>query len=414
MRILFVGINFWPEPTGIGKYSGEMAEFLQRAGHQVTVITAPPYYPHWNVQPPYRSWKYQKEVWNGVTIIRCPLYVPRRVTGATRLIHLLSFTFLAMPVILAEMFKRPEIIFNVAPTLFSANVASYALKKNRNRNWLHIQDFELDAALSLGLLRRLPFIEKMARFWEKSVYRRFGTVSTISYAMLEKLKTKGVDAEKTAYFPNWIDPSRIFPLTGENPYRKSLGFSANDVVLLYSGSIGQKQGIETMIETMRLLEQEKQIHLVICGEGPGKAALVESARGLENIHFLPVQPAEQLNELLNMANIHVLPQKAGAADLVMPSKLLGMLASGRAVVAACPEGSELYRIVSQTGLVVPPEDPAAFAAAISRLASGKNLRDEMGEWGRIRVESDFSADRILNEIEQRFQMITGSVNSKRE
>lgn len=399
MRILFVGINFWPEPTGIGKYSGEMAAWLSRVGHQVTVITAPPYYPHWRVQPPYAPWRYEKEDWNGVRIIRCPLYVPGKVTGLTRLIHLLTFAFTAMPVIVVEIFKN-DLLFNVAPTLFTANLASFALKKNRHRNWLHIQDFELDAALNLGLIRRIPLVERAARFWEKSVYRRFGTVSTISHAMMGKLQEKGMPEERIVYFPNWVDPGQIFPISGENELRRQFNFSTEDVVLLYSGSIGQKQGLETLIQAMRRLENEKPIHLVICGEGPGKAALVESARELVNIHFLPVQPVEKLNELLNMADIHVLPQKAGAADLVMPSKLLGMLASGKAIIAACQEGTELHGIVSETGWVVPPEDPIALAAAISKLASDKGLREELGARGRKRVESDFSAERVLEELER--------------
>lgn len=412
MRILFVGINFWPEPTGIGKYSGELAAHLAAAGHQVTVITTPPYYPHWKVQPPYRGWWYTQETWHGVRAIRCPLFVPRKVTGLTRLVHLLSFAFSAMPVIVYQMFKQPDLIFNVAPTLFSANIASYALKKNRNRNWLHIQDFELDAALELGILRRLPFVERMARAWERSVYRRFGTVSTISRAMMDKLLEKGVPKDKTVYFPNWIDPSLVYPLTEENPYRSELGFSPKETVVLYSGSIGQKQGLENLIAAMRLLEPEKHIHLVICGEGPGKAGLEETARDLENVHFLPVQPVEGLNELLNLADIHALPQKAGAADLVMPSKLLGMLASGKPVIAACPKGSELYVVVNETGMVVSPEDPAEFAQAIQHLAQHKGLRESMGKRGRERVMQVYSADRIFADLDHRFISVAGHLSGQ--
>lgn len=407
MRILFVGINFWPEPTGIGKYSGELAAHLAAAGHQVTVITAPPYYPHWKVQPPYSGWWYTQETWNGVRAIRCPLFVPKKVTGLTRLVHLLSFAFSAMPVIVYQMFQQPDLIFNVAPTLFSANIASYALKKNRNCNWLHIQDFELDAALELGILHRLPFVERMARAWERSVYRRFGTVSTISRAMMDKLLEKGVPKDKTVYFPNWIDPYLVYPLTGENHYRSELGFSPKDSVVLYSGSIGQKQGLENLIAAMRLLEPEKHIHLVICGEGPGKAGLEEAARDLGNVHFLPVQPVEKLNELLNLADIHALPQKASAADLVMPSKLLGMLASGKPIIAACPKGSELCVVVNETGMVVPPENPAEFAQAIQHLAQDKGLRESMGKRGRERVMQVYSADRIFADLDHRFISVAG-------
>ncbi len=410
MRILFVGINFWPEPTGTGKYSGEMVHYLQNAGHEVTVITAPPYYPHWKVQLSYRSWCYKEEFWNGIRIIRCPLYVPKKVTGLTRLVHLLSFVLTSMPVIVYQMCRQPDLFFDVAPTLFTANVASYALKRNRSRNWLHIQDFELDAALELGLIRRLPLVERLARAWERSVYRRFGSLSTISHAMVEKLKTKGVSEDRIVYFPNWIDPSHVFPLTGENSYRSLLGLLHGDIVLLYSGSIGQKQGLENLIDVMRLLKNEKSIHLLICGEGPGKAGLQEAAADIKNVHFLPVQPAEKLNELLNLADIHTLPQKAGAADLVMPSKLLGMLASGKPVIAACPAGSELYNVVSDCGLVVPPENPVKFAEAVKKLAEDKGLRERLGSRGRERVMADYSSENVLKEVERRLVAVAHPVS----
>ena len=181
MRILFLGLNFWPEPTGIGKYSSEMVEYLSQAGHKVTVITSFPYYPYWHIQPPYdRKRGYQREQWKGVEIIRCPLYVPQKVTGIKRIIHLLSFSFSSFPVVLREKAKRPDLIFTVEPSLFAA-VSVNRGKKDHSLTWLHIQDFELDAGLSLGLLKRIPFVENLARTWESRVYRNFEKVSTITH-----------------------------------------------------------------------------------------------------------------------------------------------------------------------------------------------------------------------------------------
>ena len=402
MHILIVGLNFWPEPTGIGKYTGEMAAYLAAAGHQVTVITTPPYYPHWKIQPGWRGEQYRTEAWNGCKVIRCPLYVPRKVTGSRRLIHLLSFAFFALPVILFQKAKHPDLVFTVAPTLFTAPLAAFSGRLKRHRNWLHIQDFELDAALKLGVLKRIPGMESIARRWEEGVYRKFGTISTISNAMMQKLAEKGVAPQAIQFFPNWIDTDLIHPLESENRYRRELHFDDSDVVVLYSGSIGQKQGVETLIEAAQKLADHPNLHLVVCGEGPGKPNLEKSAEGFENIHFLPVQPAESLNELLSMADIHVLPQKAGAADLVMPSKLLGMLASGRPVIAACPPGSELFKIVDQVGLVTPPENAGALADQILRLASNQTLRQELGSRGRSFVVEHFSSDSILGKVNESF------------
>ncbi|HWQ45653.1 MAG TPA: WcaI family glycosyltransferase [Longilinea sp.] len=400
MRILIVGINFWPEPTGTGKYTGEMAAYLAERGHQVTVITAPPYFPYWKIQPGYKTLRYQVETWQGVKIIRCPLYVPKKVTGAKRLIHLLTFALSTWPVIVWQKARHPDIIFAVAPTLFSAPAAAYAARRLRWRNWLHIQDFELDAALNLGLIARKPAVEKLARGWEARVYRKFATVSTISEAMLKKLNDKGLDDDAIYYLPNWVDTSLIYPLIGENSFRKQLHLNPSDLVVLYSGSIGQKQGIETLVAAAKNLQEQPNLHFVICGEGPGKADLEKLANGIANIHFLPVQSADSLNELLNMADIHVLPQKAGAADVVMPSKLLGMLASGKPVIAACPPGSALSTIVDQVGVVTPPEDADAFAKNIQRLVSDAALRVRKGEQGRKFVADNFNIEKVLGDLEK--------------
>lgn len=400
MRILIVGINFWPELTGTGKYTGELAEYLSGRGHQVTVVTAPPYFPYWKIQPGYRSWKFQSETWNGVRIIRCPLYVPQKVTGFSRIIHLISFAVTSWPVVLREKRKQPDIVFAVAPTLFSAPVAAYSAKNKRKRNWLHIQDFELDAALNLGLIRRSPWLEKLARAWEERVYRKFGVVSTISDAMLRKLEEKGVTQENIRYLPNWVDTSVIHPISGVNAYRQQFHFSPSDKVVLYSGSIGKKQGIEMLIEAGKRLEDQPHIQMVICGEGPGKSDLERMATGSTNIQFLPVQPSDKLNELLNMADMHVLPQRSGAADLVMPSKLLGMLASGKAVIAACPSGSALYTVIDQVGVVTPPEDPPALATAVSRLAGDERLCEKLGELGRKFAEEQYDKKNVLDRLEK--------------
>ncbi len=400
MRILIVGINFWPELTGTGKYTGELAEFLSARGHQVTVITAPPYFPQWKVNQQYKAWKYKTETWNDIKIIRCPLFVPHKVTGFSRILHLLSFAITSWPVVLREKQKHPDIIFAIAPTLFSAPAAAYSAPRDRNRNWLHIQDFELDAALNLGLIRRSAWVEKLARAWEVGVYRKFGVLSSISEAMLQKLKEKGVAEEMIRYLPNWVDTSAIHPVNGINTFREQFHFSPADRIVLYSGSIGKKQGMEVLIDAGKLLVNEPHIHLVICGEGPGKSSLVESAAGIPNIHFLSVQPAEALNELLNMADIHVLPQRSGAADLVMPSKLLGMLASGKAVIAACAPGSALHAVVDQVGVVIPPEDAAALAAAVTRLACDERLREKFGALGRKYAEEHYDKRNVLDRLEK--------------
>jgi colanic acid biosynthesis glycosyl transferase WcaI len=271
---------------------------------------------------------------------------------------------------------------------------------------MHVQDFELDIAFDLGHFQsRWP--RRLIRSIESFIMRRFDVVSTISGRMMERLADKGVAERRRVLFPNWVDTGAIFPMDEPSPLRRELGIPDSAVVTLYSGSMGAKQGIEQLIEAARLLVDRPMIRIVICGDGAGLPQLREMARELPNVRFLPLQPPERLNALLNLADIHALPQRPSFADLVMPSKLIGMLASGRPVVATAEEGSEVATVVRQCGLVVPPENPAALAGAIAALADDGPLRMRLGAKARAHATQNFRRDVILGEFELRLCSASG-------
>jgi colanic acid biosynthesis glycosyl transferase WcaI len=405
-KILILGINFYPELTGIGKYTGELAAYLGEYCHQVQVITAPPYYPYWQVQPGYHAWQYKRETWQGVEILRCPLWVPRRPSGLKRLLHLFSFALSSFPVLLAQLRSRPDVILCIAPAFFCAPFALLAARLAGARSWLHLQDFELDAATNLGMLPADHFLTRWAARVESWLLTRFDRVSTISNRMLARLKQKGVLPGRAVLFPNWIDTASIFPLsTPDVCLRQSLAIPPESLVLLYSGNMGQKQGLENVLAAARQLQDQPRLQFVLCGEGAARADLEESARGLPNVKFLPLQPVENLNALLNTADIHLLPQRADAADLVMPSKLLGMLASGRPVIATAQPGTELESVVSQVGLVVAPQDQSALCHAIITLAASPELRRELGAKGRAYVCKNWDKVTVLSGFESHLRTI---------
>jgi colanic acid biosynthesis glycosyl transferase WcaI len=178
-------------------------------------------------------------------------------------------------------------------------------------------------------------------------------------------------------------------------------------IALYSGSMGAKQGIGQLIEAARLLTGRPEIQFVICGDGVELPGLRAMATGLPNVRFLPLQDSAQLNDLLNLADVHVLPQKASVADLVMPSKLIGMLASGRPVVATAQEGSEVAAVVSECGTVVPPESPAALASAIVALSENEPERKRLGIRARAYAAQNFRREAILEAFELRLLCSTG-------
>jgi len=142
----------------------------------------------------------------------------------------------------------------------------------------------------------------------------------------------------------------------------------------------------------------KQLYFVICGDGVLKAELEAVCADLPNTRLLPLQPAERLSELLGMADIHLLPQSSGAEDMVMPSKLSGMLASGRPTIATCRAGTEIANVLAGCGVVVPPEDVEAFADAIAGLVAQPERRAVMGRQAREYVERHLSLDAVLSRI----------------
>ena len=396
MRLLIYGLNYAPEPTGIGKFTGEMAAWLAARGHDVRVVTAPPYYPLWRIAEGYGGLRWRREEIAGVRVYRCPLYVPARPRGATRVVHLASFALSSFPVALWQALAfRPEVLITIAPALISAPGAWLAARLASTKALLHIQDFEVDAAFALGIVSG-GATRRLALGLESWLLRRFDRVSSITPAMVQRLAGKGVPAERRLLFPNWVDTTEIQP--AESELRQSLSLPANAVVALYAGNMGEKQGVETLAETAAALAATP-VHLLLAGAGAARSRLEAATSGLAQVHWLPVQPAGRLNDLLNAADIHLLPQRADAADLVMPSKLAFMLASGRPVVAGAAAGTAVARAVEGAGLVVPPGDGIAMAAAVEALASDAQHRRILGEAARARALAEWDREAILSRFE---------------
>lgn len=410
MRILVYGLNFAPEVTGTGKYTGEMVQWLVDRGHEVRVVTAPPYYPQWRVASGFSTWRYTRTQHSGgPDVWRAPLWVPARPSGPKRILHLMTFALASLPVLLWQAFWRPQVVVVVVPTLLTAPGGWLAARLGGGKAWIHIQDFEVDAAFDLNVLRQ-GWWRRLAHGAESVLLRGFDQVSTISEKMLARLPEKGVATGKCALFPNWVDAQAIYPLPTASPFRKKLGIADDTVVALYSGNMGRKQGLEILADVAARLSGEPGITFVLAGAGESRTQLQALTVGLDNVRWLPLQPAERLNELLNLADIHLLPQCADAAELVMPSKLTGMLASGRPVVATAAESTQLAAVVAGRGLVVPPDDPDAFSRAILELTRNVEMRRALGIAGRNYAEEHLNREVILHAFETALQKLIARTN----
>jgi len=401
MKILIYSANFAPEKVGIGKYSGEMAAWLESQGHVVRVVCAPPYYPDWKVDAGYRGASYRREVWRNITVWRCPLWVPRKPTGLKRILHLMTFAASSLPMMLRHIFWRPDVVLTVAPAFMCAPAGWLTARLCGAQAWLHLQDFEVDIAFQMNMLKS-PAMQKFALKAERWMLSRFNTVSSISRRMVERLETKGVRTDRIQFFPNWVDVSHIKPSCDGTTYRKELGIAEDTIVVLYAGALAAKQGLRIIPPVASLLAKRKDIVFVICGDGVLKPELASDSDGMSNVYLLPLQPFEQLGELLCMADIHLLPQNPSAADLVLPSKLSGMLASGRPVVSTCRPGTDLESVISLCGLVVPPGDLQGLAEAICTLADDPVLRLQLGHesrlWAELHVDREVVLQRMFGSL----------------
>jgi putative colanic acid biosynthesis glycosyltransferase WcaI len=363
-RVLIYGMNYFPEFAGAGRYTGEIAEFLASRGSEVVVVTTPPHYPGWRVQNSFSNRGFRSEIRNRVRVIRCPLFLHRRMGGFWRLLASLSFAVTSAPVLLWQLLRfRPDVALSVVPTLSGAPFVLVGARLVGAKTVLHMHDLEAEAAFAVGHLNNWSWLKFLAYAFERFIVGNFDKVITISDRMADKIVEKGVRREDIVVIRNWVDLDLIRPLVNESPYREEMGYQADQVVL-YSGNIGRKQGLDILCEAAERLVRQTKIHFVIAGEGPAKAQLVDRFGHLSNVRFLPFQPYERLSEFLGMADVHVLPQEANVADLVLPSKLGGMLASGKPIIVMTATDTELADFLRDSVMQVQPGDSEALAAAI--------------------------------------------------
>ncbi|MFH7799499.1 colanic acid biosynthesis fucosyltransferase WcaI [Enterobacter cloacae] len=405
MKILVYGINYSPELTGIGKYTGEMVEWMASQGHDVRVITAPPYYPEWKVGERYSSWRYRREE-GAATVWRCPLYVPKQPSTLKRLIHLGSFALSSFFPLMAQRRWKPDRIIGVVPTLFCTPGMRLLGKLSGARTLLHIQDYEVDAMLGLGMAGKGKGgkVAKLASAFERSGLHNVDYVSTISRSMMNKAQEKGVAPEKVIFFPNWSEVARFRDVTDSDAQalRAELGLPDDQKIILYSGNIGEKQGLENVIEAAQQLSEHPWM-FVIVGQGGGKARLekMASERGLTNVKFFPLQSYEALPALLKMGDCHLVVQKRGAADAVLPSKLTNILAVGGNAVITAEAETELGQLCdSYPGIAVcvEPESVPALVTGIEQALTMPKVNTVAREYAERTLEKENVLSQFIADI----------------
>ena len=406
MRILILSINYWPEETGIGAFTTYRAEYLARAGHEVTVCTTFPYYPEWRVGAGYRDKWWSSEVRNDVSILRTWSYVPNPVTSMRRILH--EGSYVAGSLIRAMATAKPDVILAVSPPL-GLGMSATILSRVWGRPFVFdVEDLQPDAAAELGMLpvwvlRGLYGVERMS-------YRNAALVSTLTEGMRGRIVQKGVPQDKVVLFEPRADESLfgISPREGQE-FRNRFGLQGKFLVT-HSGNIGVKQGLDVILDAAAERREDEGLEFLIVGDGADKQRIERRAgeMGLKNVRFMPLLEANQFRGLLAASDVCLVTQKKTVSDIVFPSKTVTYMAAGCAVIASVNAQSEVARCIGESGAgaVVEPEDGPALGEAIARLRRGglQECREAAREYARRR----WSAERVLGFLENRLRNLAAA------
>lgn len=397
-NITFIGLNYAPEDTAIGLYSTQWVEYLTERGFKVSVITAFPYYPQWEIYEEYRSKKtFLKEENNDIKIYRYKQYVPKSPTFIKRIIHLLDFTFGSL--FNLYKLKKCDLVISVVPFTSSVFLGYIQKRRFKSKLWVHVQDFEFDAALQTGLSSNKKLTFSLLFKLEKWLFSKSDIVSTISQSMLNKLKQK--TKSELFYLPNWIDSKIIDP----KAHKTHRYLDLKKFKILYSGNIGNKQDWETFVQFCKDLEKEK-VHITVIGNGTKKEWLLDQINNMGNVTYFPPVPYDELSDLLCSADLHLLFQKPNVIHTVMPSKVLGMMASSKPSIIIGNKESEVKTIIeaSKGGLYF-TEYNEEVIKELKNLLRNRNDLIEMGNNARKYVIQKFSMSTILSSMEEKLRDI---------
>lgn len=388
-KVLIVSQWFWPELLGTGFYSGDLGFWLAERGGRVEVLTNRPNYPGPSVFPEYRDGARDREESQGVRIERLPTWVPPSGRALHRIVGEVLFFLRAAPRLWRRRLEPGEAVVSFCPSVLAVLAASLA---RGGRHVAIVHDIQSGLARSLALAKS-GLVTKLLRAVERYCLNRADQIVVLSDEMRAVLRSMGVK-RPIAVVPIWVDTSRLTPLP------RPAGLAPT---VLYSGNFGRKQGLDQVLDCAEILLKElPQAVVVLRGGGSTEPELRRdvAARGLANVRFEPLLPADRLGEGLAAADLLLVPQEPSASDFAVPSKIYTIMAAGRPMVATAVEGSPLWKLAQACGgiVCVPPRDARAFAQAVLALMRDPERRARLGAVARRYAVEEVDRDRVLTDL----------------
>ncbi|MCT2590143.1 glycosyltransferase family 4 protein [Streptomyces sp. N2-109] len=382
-RLLLVSTNYAPEQAGIGPYATQIAEhWAADPETEMHVLTGMPHYPSWRVDPAYRgNWR-TAELRAGVRVHRRRHTVPPRQTALRRALYeasILGHGLLVPP----RTGGPPHAVVAQLPSLAGGVLAARLARRHRVPFVPVVQDLMGAAAAQSGI-RGGDRAAHAAAAVERRVLRAATLVGVIHESFVDKVAAMGVPSERVRLVPNWSHVAA--PSAPRAQTRQRLGWTGDRTVVLHSGNMGLKQGLDVLIETARL---DPGLRIVLMGDGNQHRRLRTLAAGLANVQFLPPADEADFPDVLAAADVLAVTQRAAVLDMSVPSKLTSYFAAGRPVVAAVAESGGTAQEIRRSGAgrLVAPEDPSALAGAIRALSADPAAADALGARGPAYAES---------------------------
>ncbi|MEY2400775.1 MAG: colanic acid biosynthesis glycosyl transferase WcaI [Ilumatobacteraceae bacterium] len=384
LRIAVLCPHFSPDTAPTGVVMSRIVSELAALGHELHVVTAVPWYRNHAVEPGWETRSFRRELtdWGSITRVN-PFPGSDKRNLLRRAAGFAGFSALAGLASLRG--GRVDAVIAMSPPLTMGLTGWGTHLIRRGPLIFNIQDVFPDAAVETGAITNRAVIA-VARWLEHVSYGRAAAVTVLSTDLRDNVAAKVAASKRDGIrvIPNFVDTDVIRPQDRMTQLRDELGIG-DETVVLYAGNVGFSQSLEMVVDAARAMPS---LTFVINGDGAARASLQERARGLANVRFTGFQPADRLPEVLATGDIHLVPLKAGLGRVSVPSKTYSILAAGRPGLAAIDPGTEVPRILAESGggVCVPPDDLAAFQGALQRLTDDSAGRARMAVSGRHWVE----------------------------
>jgi glycosyltransferase involved in cell wall biosynthesis len=399
MRILLLNQYYLPDAASTGQHLADVARALAARGHEVHVVCSRRGYGGGSTA--YAP----EETLDGVLVHRLEAAGFGRSRTAGRLADYASFYALAWRRALA----LPPMDVCVALTTppFVGTVAAGVARRRAARLVLWMMDLYPEVAAAFGVLRRGGAVHRGLARLARSLYRRADQIISLGPYMTRRLIAAGAMAERIVEVDIWVPAEAVRPLPPEQSRARRRWAPDAGTVMMYSGNLGLGHQLETAVEALDRLRGEagaagRDLRVVFVGEGKLKPRIqgMVAERGLDRVQFHPPQPLADLSDSLAAGDFHLVAQRAGTEGLLVPGKLFGVMAAGRATLFVGPEECEVGAILreSQAGIIVPPDDVPAAADAIRMLCEEPRLRADIGRRARAFYEQRLGLKRNVSGV----------------